>query len=119
MIVDDDHVIAQTCKSYLEDKGYEVLVAPDGGKAVEKLSSHKVDTVLLDILMPEKDGIETLLEIRKHHPTLQILAMSGGGRIGTEYLLKAAAKLGADAVLRKPFTLDKLSELLEQSPSRK
>jgi CheY-like chemotaxis protein len=118
LIVDDDHNIAQTCKAYLEDRGYEILTAAGGREALEQLCDHRVDAVLLDILMPEKDGIETLLEIRKHYPTLQILAMSGGGRIGTEYLLQAAGKLGADAVLRKPFTPDKLIEMLEQSRFR-
>lgn len=118
MIVDDDPAITQTCQEYLVDKGYEVLVARNGRQAFKQLSEHKVDSVLLDILMPEKDGIETLLEMRKYHPGLKIYAMSGGGRVGVEYVLHAAGKLGADAVLKKPFSLDKLIEVLEQGPSR-
>ena len=119
MIVDDDPFILQTCKAYLEERGYEVLVAQDGQQALEKMSTTEVDTVFLDILMPEKDGIETLLELRKHHPSIWVYAMSGGGRAKLNDFLDVAAKLGADATLRKPFSPDELIDLLEGRPPRK
>jgi CheY-like chemotaxis protein len=70
------------------------------------------DLVITDIIMPEMDGLETLIELRKHYPTLAVIAMSGGGRMD---VLGSAEKLGASAVLHKPFTIDLLTTAIASS----
>ena len=72
------------------------------------------DLVITDIVMPEMDGLETLIELRKHYPTLTVIAMSGGGRVGNMDFLGSAEKLGASAVLHKPFTLDVLTAAIDR-----
>jgi CheY-like chemotaxis protein len=67
----------------------------------------------MDILMPEKEGIETILEIRRHHDSVKIVAMSGGGRVGDTEFLNIAKKIGADRSITKPFTRDQLMTALK------
>jgi CheY-like chemotaxis protein len=113
MIVDDDPIILETCCYQLEEMGHTVLVARSGAHALRQLREQKIDAVFLDIIMPDKDGIETLLEIKKNWPSLRVYAMSGGGRASLRVFLDAAMKLGADGILKKPFfPLDMLKLLV-------
>jgi DNA-binding response OmpR family regulator len=108
LVVDDDDGVRKTLREWLFASGFDVLLAPDGNEALDALGQHNVDLVLLDVLMPHKDGIETLAAMQKiaHRPP--VIAMSGGGSFPVDRVLADARKFGADAVLRKPFTPDKL-----------
>src|ERR1700743_1454324 len=88
---------------YLRAEGYTVHVASSGAEAIRKLQTRKADVAFIDILMPDKDGIETLLEIRKFRLARRIHVISGGGRTHSADFLEAAVKLGADGMLKKPF----------------
>ena len=76
-------------------------------------AKHAPAVVLIEILMPEKDGIECLLEIKRANPDAKVIAMSGGGVLERDYILEVAKKLGADAVLAKPFTQQELGAVIE------
>ncbi len=99
----------------LEAAGYEVVQAEDGQHGVQQFLESPVDLVVTDILMPFKEGIETILEIRQRSPEVRIIAMTGGGSIGALPILDAAQQLGADAVLSKPFSKADLLEKIEKS----
>jgi len=118
LIVDDDRDILLTMRRMLESAGYEVLHAADGNAALKVLSAASVDMLIIDILMPERDGIETILKIRRANATMPILAMSGGGRGGTMRFLDMAKRLGADGTLAKPFKRAQLVQAVDSLLAR-
>ncbi len=103
ILVDDDLEVRRVYRIALERAHHEVIDAADGKEALSLLKKSAVDLVVTDILMPEMDGIETIGELKKVAPDLKIIAMSGGGRLGADYYLDLAAKLGASRVLSKPI----------------
>ncbi len=109
LIVDDQEIVRQTLRLALEEQGLEVRVAGDGEQALRLYREAPADVVVTDLVMPNKEGIETIVELRQSAPAVKIIAMSGTG--GTDFL-EMALKLGADHVLRKPFTMRKLVALV-------
>ncbi len=104
LVVDDDALVREAVVLALRDAKHTVLEAGDGQQALDILGRESVDLVISDILMPEIDGIGLILAIRKQHPSLRVLCISGGDRAGFMDYLPMAAKLGAHMVLAKPFT---------------
>ncbi len=119
LIIDDDHIVRKIVEKSLKKNGYEVICAYNGKNAVELISDSPPDLIITDILMPEKDGVELITEMKREYLGMKIIAMSGGGRINAENHLKIAKQLGADATLSKPFTTDLLlstvNEVLENN----
>jgi DNA-binding NtrC family response regulator len=103
LVIDDDALVRKTIGRMLRCWGYDVVVAEDGCRGVELFRSSEPALVITDIIMPEKDGIETIREICAIRPDAKIIAMSGGGRIGNLDFLNIAAKLGAAEIVSKPF----------------
>lgn len=103
LVVDDDEQIRLVMRRSLERAGYEVFEMSDGSHATAVVRERRPDVVLTDIIMPEKEGLETIRELRREFPELAIVAMSGGGRIDHHTYLGLARKLGAAATLAKPF----------------
>lgn len=121
LLVDDDELVRYAITRVLTAAGHEVDVAEDGLKALRKLKASSHDLVLTDIIMPERDGLELLREVRVLDPKIPVLVMTGGGEImGMDYLL-FAERLGANAVIAKPFEnavlLGKIDSLLNKHPS--
>ncbi|MDM8515385.1 response regulator [Desulfobacterales bacterium HSG16] len=108
LIVDDDESIRRMLTQMLERGGYEVFNAQDGNVALKMCDQTSFDLVITDLIMPEKEGIETIKEIKENFPTMNIIAMSGGGRIRPENYLKIAGSLGAACTLTKPIERKKL-----------
>lgn len=110
IIDDDDHIRAMVIKM-LEKAGHiNVEEAADGIIGMKLLRQHTFDLVITDIIMPDKDGIEMITELRRNYPQLKIIAMSGGGKIGPHSYLEMAKYLGAGRTLEKPF---KQSDLID------
>ena len=121
LVVDDDELLRGTVVTVLQRAKHTVLQAGDGLKALEVLSANAVDLVVSDIVMPEVDGIGLILAMRKRHPKLKVVAMSGGGRTRNRDFLRMASALGAHATLPKPFTPDQLLAAVEaalQAPDK-
>lgn len=109
LVIDDDGQVRATLRDVLEDAGFEVFEAGNGKEAVALVDGDvNVDVVITDMLMPEKEGIETIVEIRKRRPRVGIVAISGGGMRGNLDFLALAAKFGADRTLAKPVDSAKL-----------
>jgi DNA-binding NtrC family response regulator len=108
MIVDDDASIRRTLHLLLSRQGYEVIQASDGFEAVRLWRQRGGDLVITDLHMPQKDGIETIVELLSHSPGLRIIAMSGGGQTKRLDLLGNLAMLGTILTVEKPFTLDEM-----------
>ena len=118
LIVDDDKLVLAMYKFAFEDHGYRVLLADDGNAALRTLESQQVDVVFLDILMPEKEGLETLLEIKQRFPDVAVFVMSGGGTRGRHDFLTVAKKFGATGIVKKPATPKELIALIEALPEK-
>jgi len=107
-------------KEALTRAGYEVTEALDGKEGISLYLKEPIDLVITDIVMPNKEGIETIIELRQSFPEVKIIAMSGGGRIIPEDYLYMAKGLGAKRTFAKPFDLEKLlesiHELLQEGP---
>ncbi len=94
--------------------GHTVIEARNGVEGLAKYPADGVDLVITDIVMPGKEGIELIVELRQLHPQLKILAMSGGGRIGSKDYLRIAKFLGASVVLAKPFSSAELLAAIDE-----
>lgn len=114
IVIDDDELVRVTVRQILEKDGHLVAEAETGLIGLQKIAANLPDLVVTDIIMPDKEGIETILEIRKKYPKLKVIAMSGGGRLGRMSVLDVAKKFGADAVIAKPFDRQKFVETVKQ-----
>ena len=111
LVVDDDAAIRSLFHKILARAGYRVMEAADGAQALAAMSEGGVDLVITDLVMPEKEGIETIVEIRKSYPQVKIAAVSGA--FGGKYL-EAASLLGADAALAKPVSEETLVDTVRR-----
>lgn len=114
LVIDDDVQLRGFLREALDQAGYRVLEAGNGNEGSELFARHGPDLVLTDIVMPEKEGMELIMELRRDHPTLPIIAMSGGNAGFSGSYLTVASKLGASATLAKPFTASHLLTAIEQ-----
>ena len=118
LIIDDEPYILLMLKKMLEKAGYEVDLASNGKEGLDLFEQHSADLVITDIIMPDKEGLEIILEMKKKRPDLKIIAISGGGRISPESYLECAAHFGASRVFQKPFKqkeiVSAVNELIEQ-----
>ena len=114
LIIDDDDSLRDSLRRTLHKQGYVIMEASDGGLGLKHLERQAVDLVLLDLFMPDKDGLETIGELRRTHPGIKIIAMSGGGFKGTVDVLHVAKMMGARRTLAKPFTREQLLDAVRE-----
>jgi two-component system chemotaxis response regulator CheY len=103
LVIDDELPIRQLLARTLKADGHDVIEAEDGKVGCELAAQHAPDLCITDIFMPDKEGIETIHDLRRICPDLKIIAISGGGRVRNLTLLEIAEEVGADATLSKPF----------------
>lgn len=108
LVIDDEPMILTTVVQILEREGHEVRVAENGEAALKLVADGLLDLIISDMYMPDMDGIELLTRLEEEHPGMPLLAMSGGGFMAKEELLRDARMLGAVALLKKPFTTEEL-----------
>lgn len=112
LVIDDEQLIRLQIRNALELEGFVVQEAANGQEGLARIATTQPDVVITDILMPEKEGIETIMELRRLYPSIRIIAISGGGRTGNKDFLRTATHLGADRTLAKPFGLADLLTLV-------
>jgi DNA-binding response OmpR family regulator len=114
LVIDDDEDVRSCIRNILEHSGYSVLEAENGRVGIDIFRHNPVVLVIVDLFMPEKEGIETIMELRKELADLKILAISGGiPGYGPDHFLHIAQKLGADGTLDKPFNMQQLLSKVE------
>ncbi len=114
LVIDDEQLIRLQVRTALELEGFIVHEAANGNEGLTRIALSVPDVVITDILMPDKEGIETILELRRRYPSIRIIAISGGGRTGNKDFLRTAQHLGADRTLAKPFALAELLKLTRE-----
>jgi CheY-like chemotaxis protein len=105
LVIDDEPSALDVLQKILEGEGYEVLVAANGLDGVALFRQQPCDLVITDMVMPVKDGLQTILELRDEAPDLPIIAISGGGVISKERYLTVAGYLNRVITIAKPFTV--------------
>ena len=122
LVIDDDVQILEMLRQTLEREGYEVVDAHDGKEGLRLYREAPTDLIITDIIMPEKEGIETIMEFKRDFPDVKIIAISGGGQITPETCLLLAKKSGAQRAFTKPVPrqdmIKAVKELLDQGESR-
>jgi len=103
LIIDDEESNRFTVREILELNGHDVVEASNGDEGIALQKAEPFDLVITDIVMPKKEGIETIIELRRDYPHLKIIAISGHGSSSFQDLLKKAENSGATGVLAKPF----------------
>lgn len=118
LIVEDDLVVRNTLKELLESYAFEVLEAGHGDEGLEIFSKNEIDLVVTDLILPHKDGLEFIRELKIDHPQAKIIAVSAGIHNFTntaQFLLPMAEELGAHKVLKKPYSNEELVSVLKDS----
>jgi CheY-like chemotaxis protein len=114
LIVDDEAPIRLMMKKTLEHAGYVVQVASDGHEASRLIGEIIPHLLITDIIMPDKEGYELIMDVRRDHPETSIIAMTGGSNLEPDFYLRIARSLGADQLLAKPFTSQELLRAVAQ-----
>jgi DNA-binding NtrC family response regulator len=115
LVIDDDEQIRGVLRKALEMEGHEVLEAGHGREALRLHRATPAELVITDIIMPEQDGLEVIMALRREAPDLKVIAMSGGGHLVQTEALDMAEPLGAFATLRKPFQLATMLETVSKA----
>lgn len=115
LIVDDDFQVREMLTIMLKRAGHEVAEAGNGNEAIQVCQDKAIDLVITDIIMPDKEGIETIVELRRDYPDIKIFAISGGGRVSPENYLKLAEKIGALKTFAKPFSKNQILSAIDEA----
>ena len=114
LVIEDDELLRETVKEILEDAGHEVDEAEDGVVGVQAFKQQPADLVITDIIMPNKEGIQTIWEIKQAAPEVQIIAVSGGVPGQPESDLPLAESFGAARSLQKPISARVLVQTVDE-----
>lgn len=114
LLVDDDKLFADMVEQALTAFGYAVLRAPDGRAALQRYDPETVALVLTDLVMPDLEGVELIIALRRRTPGVKVIAMSGGGRNDPSAYLRIAQRIGAMRTLSKPFLLAELHQAIKE-----
>jgi DNA-binding response OmpR family regulator len=109
LVIEDQDSVRRITSGILTEAGHAVRAVPDGDMGVKACAAEEFDLVVTDIIMPKKQGFDTIVEIRQKHPAVKILAVSGGGQGDPEGYLQISRQLGAHATLAKPFSPEQLT----------
>ena len=114
LIVEDDKELREMLKMSLLRRSFTVFEAENGKDAITHFKPCITDLVVTDLIMPEEDGLKVVIKLRELKPSIKIIAISGGGKVGPGSYLNLAKALGADAIYSKPFSINDLTLKIEQ-----
>lgn len=116
LVVDDELVVREMMMEMIKPAGYEVIEATNGKDAFEVCNNEHVDLIITDIVMPEKNGIDLIMNVKKEFPDIPVIAVSGGGGITGRYdYLEIAKLVGAKNIIRKPFETHELRTAVSEA----
>jgi len=113
LVIDDSADLRDALAHALLSDGHIVTIADDGERGVALQAEFRADILVTDIFMPNKDGIETILEFKEHYPEVRIIVMSASDRLNNSTYLATARQLGCDVILRKPFRIHELLDAVQ------
>lgn len=114
LVIDDDEQIRIMFRNMLERDGYEVICASNGKEGIRLYRENPADLIITDLIMPEKDGMEIIMELKRDFPEVKLIAVSGGGHIKPDEYLSIANLLGAQCSFTKPFERDEILKAVKE-----
>ena len=114
LVIEDDDQVREMLRQSIRNAGHEVVVATDGAIGIQMYRESPADLIVTDIIMPEKDGWEAIVELRKAYPDIKIIAISGGARLGPYSYLAIAKRFGAQRVFAKPIEKAELLKAIDE-----
>ena len=114
LIIDDESVIQDLLVDMLEREGYETITASDGKEGMRIYRENPTDLIITDLIMPKKEGIETIMELRRDFRDVKVIAMSGGGMNDSDTYLQIAKTIGVEKTLAKPFNRKELLRAVQE-----
>ena len=114
LIIDDNNQFRAMLREMLERTGYEIVEASDGKEGLKLYREKATDLIITDLIMPEKEGLETIMELRRDFPDVKIIAISGGGRLDPGQYLSMAKGFGARYTFTKPVEREELLQAVEE-----
>jgi len=114
LVIDDEEQILNLLKAMFENEGYMVDTSTNGHNGLVCINNNLPDLIICDIVMPVKEGIETIIEIKKKYPSIKIIAISGGGKNNLQDYLLMAKSIGASKTLSKPFRRKEILDAVEE-----
>lgn len=115
LVVDDEDSVRFVIKETLEQERHEVVEARTGNEALEVFERKPAELVITDLVMPDKNGIDLILELKNRYPNVRILAISGGGGLNGRFdYIPIAELIGARSVMRKPFNIIELKQTVKE-----
>jgi len=115
LVIDDEEPIRRLLRLILTQAGHQVMEAADGNEGIKRLHEHSADVVVTDLVMPNKEGLETIIELKRCFPAVGIIAISGGGHNQPCTYLDLARKFGASHTLEKPLDRQAFLDAVHQS----
>ena len=115
LVIDDESQIRSMLKKMLEREGFDVITAFDGKEGMKLFRENPADLVITDIIMPEKEGFEIIMELKKSSPNVPVIAISGGGKNSPDGYLNIAKKFGAKAIFKKPVENKELLKAVKRA----
>ncbi len=113
LLIEDEEISRYAVLQILENAGHEVAEAENGNEGIALQKAQPFDLIVTDIIMPEKEGVETIIELKRDYPALSVIAISAGGRTRNLDFLELAKRSGADKVLAKPFSEQELLQCVD------
>jgi len=114
LVIEDDSKVRELLRRMLIRQGYTVDEASDGQKGIHSFRNHPADLIITDLIMPGKEGLETIIDLRREFPRLKIIAISGGGIDGEDSYLNAARLCGADRIFPKPLEMQEFLQAVQE-----
>jgi len=118
MVADDEENIRYLLRKMLTAEGYEVLEAGGGNEVMSKMQGNEPEILIIDIIMPDKGGIETIMELQAEYPKLKFIIITGKVSTETAVLQKLANQFGVKHIISKPFTKEQIIEAIKDCKSR-
>jgi len=115
LVIDDDEQLRALLHEILDRAGFQVVEAANGVEGLKLYRNQPADLVITDLIMPEKEGVETIMELREQFPNARIIAISGGERTGGRNYLPIAARLGAHRTVAKPFSRQEILDAVRET----
>jgi DNA-binding NtrC family response regulator len=114
LIIEDDQQMREMVKQMLQRAGHTAIGAGDGHEGMQIVHEQAIDLIITDIIMPEQEGLETIMQVRRDYPNIPVIAISGGGRVEPENYLHSAKLLGAAHTFTKPLNRDEMLRVVMQ-----
>ncbi len=114
LLIEDEQQVRELLREILEQNGHEIIACKNGADGIRQYKESSFDLVIMDVLLPDKDGFETLNELKQHHNQVNVLAISGECAPSTVNVLHIAQRLGARQTLAKPFNLTDFLAVVDQ-----